>query len=231
MRPTVSCLIPAYNAERYLSATIESALAQTVPFDEVIVADNGSTDRTAEVARSFAEPVRVVPAEPARDQRAAQNVGLESAGGELVCFLDSDDLYLPVKTERQLERFEAEPGLAVCYAIAECLWEPGLEAEEERFRRHGRTRATRVLQTAMIRRELIGEVGGFTQATAGGAIPMLARITEAGCREDVVEEVLVRRRMHAESDSHKDSSLDAILDLLKGRIDSRRGSAADDVRP
>ena len=98
---TISVVIPAFNAGKFIRATIESVLAQTYPATEVIVVDDGSNDDTREVVRSFGEKVVLI------EQRhsgvsAARNVAIQNANGEYIAFLDADDLWLPEKLEHQM---------------------------------------------------------------------------------------------------------------------------------
>ncbi len=92
--PLVSVVINNYNYGRYLSQAIESSLGQTYPHIEVIVVDDGSTDESLEVLRSFAGVVRVV-SKSNGGQASSLNVGFRESAGDLVCFLDSDDALLP----------------------------------------------------------------------------------------------------------------------------------------
>lgn len=102
MKPLVSILIPAYNAGRWLGYTLESATRQTWPHKEVIVANDGSTDRTAEIARGFASKgVRVVTTGNEGLSGAVNNAYRECQG-EYLQYLDADDLLAPDKIERQL---------------------------------------------------------------------------------------------------------------------------------
>lgn len=91
---SVSVVIPAFNAERFLAEAIRSALNQLLPPLEVIVVDDGSTDGTGEIARSFGEPVRCIRRENAGPS-AARNRGIREARGEFIAFLDADDRWLP----------------------------------------------------------------------------------------------------------------------------------------
>jgi len=101
--PLISIIIPAYNAEPWLAASVESALAQTAVETEVIVINDGSQDNTAGIARRFAaRGVRVVD-QPNQGASAARNHGLRLAGGEYIQFLDADDLLAPEKLARQVE--------------------------------------------------------------------------------------------------------------------------------
>ncbi len=102
MTPLVSILIPSFNAERWLAATLASALAQTAPRTEIIVVDDGSRDGSLALARTFeARGVRVI-ARPNRGASAARNTALAAARGEWLQFLDADDLLAPEKIAHQL---------------------------------------------------------------------------------------------------------------------------------
>ncbi|MCB0207878.1 MAG: glycosyltransferase [Anaerolineae bacterium] len=116
---TVSVIIPAYNQGDYLAEAIESVLTQTYPHFEIVVVDDGSTDNTAEVAQSYSDPrVRYIYRENG-GLSAARNTGLEHASGELITFLDSDDLFLPEKLSVLITAMDNNPavGLAAGQAI------------------------------------------------------------------------------------------------------------------
>jgi glycosyltransferase involved in cell wall biosynthesis len=100
MKPLVSILICAYNAEKMIAETLESAIAQTWQRKEIIVLDDGSTDRTAEVVRRFTAVTLV----STKNQgfSAAQNHIFKHSHGDYVQYLDADDLLAPDKIERQL---------------------------------------------------------------------------------------------------------------------------------
>lgn len=97
---TVSVVIPCYNRAHILGRAVESALRQTVSPHEIIIVDDGSQDNSAEVARQFGAPVRVICQENA-GAAAARNRGLAEATGEWIAFLDSDDEWATDKLERQ----------------------------------------------------------------------------------------------------------------------------------
>jgi glycosyltransferase involved in cell wall biosynthesis len=98
----VSVVIPCFNAAAYLGTAIESVLAQTRPPAEIIVSDDGSTDDSVRIAESFG--VTVVRGAHGGTSKA-RNAGIAAASGELIAWLDADDLWLPEKLERQVPEF------------------------------------------------------------------------------------------------------------------------------
>ena len=93
--PEVSIITPVYNGERYLGEAIKSVLAQTWQDWELIVIDDGSTDETPNILRSFGDPRIVCIRQENQGAARARNTGLDAARGEYIAFLDADDLYLP----------------------------------------------------------------------------------------------------------------------------------------
>jgi glycosyltransferase involved in cell wall biosynthesis len=102
-KPLVSILIPAYNAESWIAETIQSAIGQTWDRKEIIVVDDGSTDRTLEVARQFASRNVTVVTQRNQGASAARNYALSLSHGDYVQWLDADDLLSPDKITKQLE--------------------------------------------------------------------------------------------------------------------------------
>lgn len=111
----ITAVIPAYNAEKHIARAIDSVLAQTRPADEVIVVDDGSTDGTAEIVRSYGDKVIFIQQENA-GVSVARNTGIEAATSEWVAFLDADDEWLPEKLKLQTEHLARHPDLKWTYA-------------------------------------------------------------------------------------------------------------------
>jgi glycosyltransferase involved in cell wall biosynthesis len=102
VKPLVSILIPAYNAQDWIAETLQSAIDQTWPRKEIIVVDDGSKDRTLEVARRFASKNVIVLSQENQGAAAARNYALRLSQGEYIQWLDADDLIAPRKVEAQL---------------------------------------------------------------------------------------------------------------------------------
>ena len=112
---SVSVIISSYNYGHFLKTTIESVLAQTYPAKEVIIIDDGSIDNSAEVAMSFGTRVKFIQQEN-QGVCAARNNGAKIATGDILAYLDSDDIWRPEKLEKEVAAFEANKkvGLTSC---------------------------------------------------------------------------------------------------------------------
>ena len=102
MQELVSILIPSYNAEHWIRETIESALSQTWHNKEIIIVDDGSTDRTLQIAKQYDSKLVKVISQENRGANAARNKALEFAQGDYLQWLDADDLLAPEKIEKQM---------------------------------------------------------------------------------------------------------------------------------
>jgi glycosyltransferase involved in cell wall biosynthesis len=111
---TISVIIPVWNRASEVCHAIDSALAQTLPPFEVIVVDDGSTDETLEVLARYRDRIRAL-RQDNQGVAAARNAGIAVARGDLLAFLDSDDVWLPRKLELQAARIEADPGLGLVH--------------------------------------------------------------------------------------------------------------------
>lgn len=104
----------AYNAENYIAASIESVLNQTYQLYELLIVDDGSTDDTVEIVRSFHDPrIRLIQNDSNKGLPFTRNVALKEAKGELLAILDSDDIAFPNRLEMQIEYFISQPRLGL----------------------------------------------------------------------------------------------------------------------
>ncbi len=161
----ISIVIPAYNAERCLRETVESALNQTCPAHEVLIVDDGSTDRTEEIARSFGDRIRYVK-QANKGIAGARNTAVKEATGDWIAFLDHDDLFLPDKLEKQIALIRANADLVVVYSAFSYLYDDGTTALVPAFPARDlwpalRYRTPILPSTSIIRRSALLEIGGF----------------------------------------------------------------------
>ena len=125
-RPLVSIITPTYNHEKYLADCIESVLGQTYREWEMIILNDGSTDRTAEIAASYCdrdERIRVVSQENVGIFRLSEtyNKGVEMSGGIYLAILEGDDCWAPNKLELQVAAMQNEPDAVLCWSMARCV--------------------------------------------------------------------------------------------------------------
>lgn len=120
--PKVSVIIPSFNCERYIAEMINCVLNQSFKDIELIVVDDGSSDRTREIISSFGPPVRLI-AQANAGRCVARNRGIREASGEFICLLDHDDYWFPDKLALQVEQFQMHPEAGAVYSSF-ILW-PG----------------------------------------------------------------------------------------------------------
>ena len=226
----ISCIVPVFNGERYLREALESILTQTYRPLEIIVADDGSTDGTAAVVAGYGDQVRYLRQENA-GPAAARNLGLSAIRGELVAFLDADDLWHQEKLSRQIARFEARPGLDMCLTQAQNFWIPELREFGARHRDHPGFREileVHSLCTLLVWRSLFDTVGDFNpEFSAGEDTDWFLRAFEHGAVMESLPDVLMYRRWHRGNLSWRAFASDAQirdvrLQLAKARLDRRR---------
>ena len=109
--PLASIIVPCFNQAHFLPFAVDSALAQTYPAVEVVVVNDGSTDGTSEVARSYGERIKLVE-QPNSGLSAARNAGIAAASGEFIVLLDSDDVLLPHCVESRMKHME-DPAVGI----------------------------------------------------------------------------------------------------------------------
>lgn len=184
--PLVSVVMPAYNAGPYLEAAIRSVLEQDYPAVELIVVDDGSSDGTPEFAAGFGERVRVLRQRNA-GPAAARNRGMAAARGELVAFLDADDVWLPGKLRAQVDHLRSHPEVGIVYG-AFLRWSagpdgsfgpppvpPGADPGVPLVREQSGWIYTGLLFdnivhviTAMLRKPVVDRLGGFDESLRTG---------------------------------------------------------------
>jgi glycosyltransferase involved in cell wall biosynthesis len=151
--PTITVVVPAYNEERYIAEALDSILGQTRPPHEIIVVDDGSTDRTIEAVEPYRDRVRVHEQEN-RGCPAAFDTGFRQAKGEFVALCPADDVWEPGKLARQQDLLAAHPEVDVVFGAGRTF---GLTERD-----HARPVEEGVLETAsfapqMYRRNLIAD--------------------------------------------------------------------------
>jgi len=202
----VTALIPTYNCERYICDAIDSVLAQTYPLHEVIVVDDGSTDQTQSVLARYGSRIKYIRQTNAGPP-AARNTGIAQATGDFIALLDSDDMWMPEKLERQMDYLEKHPACGLIYTDMKTFDETGIIEESVKVSRNltlpsghifPQVFAETLFQTSavVVRKSCVDTVGPFDTSLRMGDdyefFMRIARHYELG----YVDEPLVLYRQH-----------------------------------
>lgn len=185
-RPLVSIISPTYNHEKYIADCIESVLSQSYPEWEMIILNDESTDRTAEIAATYRDSdsrIRLVNQENVGIFRLSEtyNKGVAMAKGDYLAILEGDDCWAPNKLEIQVKAMQNDPSAAVCWSMARCVnadksvvyyTAPELDAPDAGY--YNNDPVGSILNiflyrncipalTILIRKEALTQVGGFKQ--------------------------------------------------------------------
>jgi glycosyltransferase involved in cell wall biosynthesis len=218
--PLVSVVVPVYNAEPFLRETLDSVLAQDYHPVEVIVVDDGSTDGSAAIARSYPD-VSYIHQEN-QGPAVARNAGIAAAGGEFVAFFDADDVMLPNKLSVQVGYLLEHPEATVTLAKQVSIGPPPETTPDMAWGDAPDVQPTSVV----LRRSLILELDGFDPAVSPtDDFDLLIRLRERGHRIEVLPEVVMQRRYHGNNlvlGRGVDKGLPARL--IKAKLDRERSA-------
>jgi glycosyltransferase involved in cell wall biosynthesis len=231
--PLVSVVIPAYNGAEFLGEAVDSVLRQAWEPIEILVVDDGSTDDTAAVARSFGDPVRYE-AQPHRGCPAAgRNRGVHLSRGLLVAFLDQDDLWPPGALRCRIAALGASPP-------------PDVVIGRTRILQHDRESGGRVpgalglvlpnlmVSAALFTREALAAVGPFDETLRyfGDDLDWFIRARDRGIRTLALDAVTLHWRRHDRNASdrgirdHAAGRDHALTEVVKRTLDRRRRAAS-----
>jgi glycosyltransferase involved in cell wall biosynthesis len=222
----VSVIIPVYNYDRYLGEAIESVLGQTHQHLEVIVVDDGSTDRSGEVAKSFAERGVQYCHQVHAGIGPARNTGVELAQGEYLAFLDADDRWPLAKIERQLNAFDTDPALEMVFGQALQLQNgPEWEAAVKDYKPSVPGMVPGMVPgTMLIKRDAFFRVGLFKgDFKVGEFIDWYARAVELKVRSLLMPDLFLWRRIHGSNQGVRErQSVSDYARVLKAKLDRQR---------
>jgi glycosyltransferase involved in cell wall biosynthesis len=231
----VSVVVTVFNGERYIAEALQSALDQTYSELEVIIVDDGSTDATVEVARSFTDPrVRIV-RQPNGGTAAARGRGAREAAGSLLSYLDHDDLWYPHKLEVQVP-LALDPAVGVVGCPLQYMGPSGRaigivtgEPTEGRQDDIADARFMPFAPSSMVMRtQLYHELGGFDEDFCRRAGPiedieLISRVARSGRQVLLVPQVLGRYRVHLGATSfERFFTMQQALRYLRARVEAER---------
>lgn len=225
--PSVTAIIPVHNGTNYVSEAIESCFAQTCPLAEIIVVDDGSTDRTAEIVAGLAPRVNLI-----KQQRgghgAALTKGIESARSEFVAFLDHDDVWEPEKTALQLRAMEAQPELEAVFGHVRQFISTELQAElSAKIQVPDSPQPGIQISAMMIRKSAFARLGLFDSGRNAFAFPnWYARAVNLSLKSKMLPETVSRRRIHQTNYTRSDREdyHQELLSFARNAAAMRRGN-------
>ena len=222
-RPLVSVIVPVYNGARFLGEALHSICSQDYEPYEIILVDDGSTDETAVIARSYPS-VRYM-RQANQGVAVARNVGMTAARGAFLAFQDHDDLMHATRLNTQVGYLLAHPEVGCALCRHEILLPPGMPpparlVKDSVYGDLGGVEPT----SAVVRTALARKIAGFDPAyPPAEVLEWLGRLRDTGVLITVVPEILVTRRIHEANMSHQSRLLrDNFLRSLKARMDRRR---------
>ena len=193
----ISVIIPAFNAERYLAAAIDSVLNQTLQPDEIIVVNDGSTDRTPAVLAGYDD--RIVVIEQGNGGiSVANNRGVAVACGSFLSFLDADDLWVANKLEKQMDWMKRHPETEAVFGhVRQFVSEDLNENDRSRLFCPPDPQAGIMKITMLIRRTAFDRVGTFDEDLRNADfVDWYARALDEGLRTYMLPEIVALRRQH-----------------------------------
>ena len=225
MTLSVSCIVPCRNGARHLGETLASAAAAGA--DEIIMVDDGSTDASVAVAEAAGGPVRVL-RRPPLGPAAARNAGLAEARGELIAFLDADDLWPAGTLALRRGVLTADPALDAVYGHVEQFLSPELDAETvSRLLPLPAPMPSRNLGSIVFRRRVFERIGPLDATLQSGEMfEFMARFDDAALVARAMPQVVQLRRIHANNMTRRATGAVASYPrALKAILDRRRGES------
>ena len=222
--PIISVIIPVYNGENYISEAIESVLNQSYQPLDLIVLDDGSTDDTAKIAKSFGSSIRYH-YQMNEGIASARNQGITLAQGDFFAFLDADDLWTAEKMKRQWMAFNTDPDLDMAFGHAQQFYSPELtQSEKDLINIPFEIMPGYLFGTMLIKKNAFLRVGLLKkELLMGEFIDWYARAVELKLKSIMLPNILLKRRIHNTNygiicrDQRK-----GYVHVLKAALDRRR---------
>jgi len=227
---SVSVILPVLNGERFLATAIESVLNQSLPPEEVLVVDGGSSDETRTIAASY-ERVTLL-TQDGRGLANAWNHGIGVASGAFIAFIESDDYWEDHKLRAQNALLVNRPDLDYVIGKVSFFLEdgytlpPGFKASLLEGPQVGK-----IPGTLMVRRDVFNRVGLFDEPLSIAAdVDWFARCKDSGVTGELLDAVLLHKRVHGDNLSNNaGENTRQLLSLLRKSIDRQRDAARDDA--
>jgi glycosyltransferase involved in cell wall biosynthesis len=219
-RPLVSVIMAAFQAEEFLEDAISSVLAQDYAPFEVVVCDDGSTDRTPEILAAHSE-LRTV-RQPNSGAAAARNAAVAASSGELLAIFDADDLWPPTRLTVQADYLVQHPEVGCVLGRQEWIDPPPWLTRDAVY---GELDGIPLL-SAMLRRSAFDAIGGFDESfTHSEDMDLLFRLRERGISIEVLPDVVMFRRFHGANLTGSAPPTSPLLRSLRQKLERERAAS------
>ena len=230
-RSLLSVIIPAYNGEAFLAEAVESIYKQDYHHLEIVIVDDGSTDDTARIANDFKGVVRYLYQDHSGRPAAGRNRGIRESTGQIIGFLDQDDLWPVNKLALQVPQLLDDASLDVILGHTQMMQLTGIVAGKRQFEALSKPVDYMLLSSALFKRPVFEKVGFFDESLQyfGDDLDWFIRAREQGVAVRQLKEVTLYWRIHEANASHNSSIRDhtrgydrALTEVIKKSLDRRR---------
>ena len=221
--PKVSIVLPTYNGAKYIRQSIDSCLNQTYQNIELVIVDDGSTDNTAKIVSGLQGNVRYF-YQSNSGPAAARNRGIGMAAGDVIGFLDVDDLWSGHKLQRQLDYFVEDPSLEIVLGLLQRMQLVGVEGGKYKFKDWAEPVMSMHLGSALFRRSVFQKVGLFDESLNHCEdCDWFMRAKERQVTMKLHKEVTYYYRRHNQNITNDiETNLSFALKMLRYSLDRRR---------
>lgn len=224
MSLSVSVVIPVYNAAPYVVECLESVLAQTRQASQIIVINDGSTDQSLYKLRSYAQKDLIqLHTRENRGVAFTLNEAIGLVSGDLIAFLDADDIWLPDKLQQQVACLQNQPALDACFGYVRQFISPDLPPDiQAGISCPAQAQPGWLKQTMLIRQSAFDKTGRFNTAYhTGDFIDWFIRAKEAGLQYTMLLNTVTLRRLHRGGLASQVQYQKEFAHILKAALDRR----------
>lgn len=198
-KESISVIIPVYNAEKYLAEAVESVLAQTIQPLEIILVDDGSTDKSVEVAQKYFPDVQLICQEN-KGISGARNTGIRISKGELLAFLDNDDIWPEDHIEKLLALLHSNEDLQMVFGHVQQFISGDVKSPEKRIPQGQEIMPGYVAGASLTKKKVFDEVGLFNEELIlAEYIDWFSRAKDAGFKFEIIDDIVLKRRIHTDN--------------------------------
>lgn len=215
-KPLISVIVPVFNGEKYIKETLQTILSQDYQEKEIIVVDDGSTDGSQEIIRSFAEIKYIF--QDNSGVPVARNRGIQEAVGEFIAFSDQDDLWKPYKLTEQIKYLMENPNTEFVISMRKTVLEKGISPpswlKKELLDSENIDHSPSSL---LAKKSLFDKIGTFNSDLENASdVDWFFRARDAGIQKGVIQKVHYLKRIHEENQSYRVKELhQEYLKLIK----------------